>query len=116
MKKKKKFIAVRLSKEEYDKLALAKKYTAISSTCCLIRSCINMGIENICIDGQVNMTFFSEQKIDKNIYYTTQVNFDDELNSKLKKIFECVPMASSSIVKYIFMPEIEKIIDNKGWI
>lgn len=108
-------VHIRFNQMEFKKIELAKKYTAINSTNNMIRSCVNMGLKNMCENGQIKMVFDLNQKVDKTKGYVTQVTFDEEYNKELNKIFECVPMTPSSIIKYIIMPEIEKIIENGGW-
>lgn len=108
-------VCIRFNQMELEKIELAKKYTAINSTNNMIRSCVNMGLKNIREDGRIELTYNLDQKVDKTKAYATQVTFDEEYSKELNKIFECVPMTPSSIIKYIMMPEIEKIIENGGW-
>lgn len=108
-------VSIRFNKEEFQKIELAKKYTAINSTNNMIRSCLNMGLKNACEDNHIKFTFDLNQKVDKTKAYVSQISFDEDFNNKLNKIFECVPMTPSAIIKYIIMPEIEKIIENGGW-
>lgn len=115
MNKKTKPIWVRFNKSEFGKIELAKKYTVIKNTSEFIRSCVNMGIKNVDVNEQIAMFFSLNLEVDKQIAYSTQVIFDEECYGKLEEIFKCVPMTPSNVIKYFMMPEVEKIIENKGW-
>lgn len=112
MSKRKAPVAVRFSTAEHEKLRLAEKYTMSNNTCGLIRSCTILGMKNVLKDGQIVMTFSPEHKVEKDVAYTTQLHID---NDNLHSILECVPMTPSNIIKCIVMPEVDKIIENRGW-
>lgn len=108
-------VNMRFNQQELEKIELAKKYTTINSTPMLIRSCVNMAMRDVCESDQIHMTFLLEKKMDKKVVSALGVSFDNECNMKLEKLFKSIPMTPSNIVKYFLMPELDLIIENKGW-
>lgn len=107
-------ISINFTEKEYEKLKKAQKYTTLSDTN-LIRVLIKKNLNAAKTEGCILFRFALDKKLERGCYRTKPLRLNDNDYLQFDKIRECVPLSTSSIVKYWIMPELDKIIKNEGW-
>lgn len=109
-----KYISINFSENEYEKLKKAANYTTITDAS-LVRILIKKNINAANTKGFVQCTFAINSKAECGGYKTKAIKLNPDDYRQFKRIRESVLLSTSNLVKYWIMPELEQIIENKGW-
>ena len=107
-------VSIYFSQNEYEKLQEAAKYTVLGWNP-LLRIFIKNGLDELETSQELTFVFDRNRIVDKKAYKTKVIRLDVTGYEKLAEICACTPFSMSNLVKYLIMPQIDAVIDKKGW-
>lgn len=107
-------VSIYFTQDEYERIERAAKYTVLGWNP-LLRIFIKNGLDELETASKLTFEFEKDQIMDKKAYKTKVIRLDESGYEKLAQICSCTPFSMSNLVKYLIMPQVDAIIDKKGW-
>lgn len=107
-------ISIYFTQEEYKRLEAASQYTVLGWNS-LLKVFIKNGLDELEKKQKLTFVFDRNHSTDKKTYKTKVVRLDSKGYEELANICDCTPFSMSNLAKYFIMPQVDKIIDKKGW-
>ncbi|MBC5754926.1 hypothetical protein H8Z76_13130 [Roseburia sp. BX0805] len=109
-----KCISINFAEGEYEKLRKAAAYTTLNDAS-LVRILIKKNINAAKTKGFLEFNFPMNRKVEQGCYRSKAIQLSPEDYREFSRIRDCVTLTTSNLIKYWIMPELEQIIENKGW-
>jgi hypothetical protein len=109
-----KSISINFAEGEYEKLKKAAAYTTLNDAS-LVRILIKKNMNAANTNGFLQFKFPINRQVAQGCYRSKAIQLSPEDYQEFNRIRECVTLTTSNLVKYWIMPELEQIIENKGW-
>lgn len=103
-----------LSEKELKKVEEAEKHSVINRTA-LFKVLIKNGLDEFAGKDKLVFCFDKKQNMDKGVYKAKNVRLDPQQYEQMEHICNCTPFSMSSLAKYFIMPQINEIVEKKGW-
>lgn len=108
-------IAVYFSDEELTKLEEVRKYSVLNSTA-LFKVLIKNGLDEMEKSEKLVFSFDKNKKVNRPSSGKPKIfQLDEQQSAALDQICSATPFSRSALAKYFIMPQIDAIIDRKGW-
>lgn len=108
-------IAIYFTEEEQKKIDEAENYSIIKGRM-FLNMLLKMGLENIPV-SENKMLFEVEMRpiYKKDSTRNRTIRIEHEVREKIDTICSFAPFSRSGLARYLIIPEVDKIIKNKGW-
>lgn len=107
-------LTLKLSKEDYDKLQEAKKYTILQPGI-FLRLLLHEVFETMDMSGKISFEFDIRKEYDSRRYKSITFLADEEDYAKVIRIQKATPMSQPCILNYLLMPKIREVVREKKW-
>lgn len=107
-------IGIYFSRSEYERVEKALAYTILDWTP-LAKVLLKKGLDAFEQKNNLTFVFNKNKKVDKTKYKTKVVRLDEQGYQKMVRLCECTPFSMSTLAKYLIMPQLDEIIEKKGF-
>lgn len=109
------WLTVNFSEPELHKLEEAAQYSLLSGGV-LVKVLLKNGLDEFSKnEQQLTFIFDKNKKFGREAYKSKAMKLDPMLYTEMEEICNCTPFSMSSLAKYLVMPQIDQIIEKKGW-
>ncbi len=110
-------ISIYFSKDEYERAQKAMQHSVLGWNP-LLKVFIKNGLDGLGDKDKLVFVFDRNclvDKKDKKTFKTKVVRLDEKEYADMVKICDCTPFSMSNLAKYLIMPQVDEIIEKKGW-
>lgn len=107
-------VSIYFSKDEYERAEKAIQHSVLGWNP-LLKVFIKNGLDELGNGEKLTFVFDRCYGVDKKTYKTKVVRLDERSYEEMVRICSCTPFSMSNLAKYFIMPQIDEMIEKKGW-